>query len=483
MRNLTAALLLLLLSLPLSAQTPDQVIEQKMKQYGVPGASVGWVEGDRVVMLRGFGVRALGTSEPVGPDTMFQLASVTKTFTAAAAGVAVDDGKLGWEQPAAEVLTELRLNEDYPTLHVTVSDFLSHRSGLPAFTGDLFDRLGYSREEVLRRLVHMPLSAGFRENAAYSNVGFFYAGMVAARAEGTTWEDLVQRRVLDPLKLTRTGFKVSATTPDLARGHMGTRVLQAYDEQNVLGPAGEMFGSARDLLTFLHMHLEGGRGVLRPETVGRILTPIMATQPEFSEMAPIFPQSNFGYALGWGCYTYNGYQVFEKGGARAGFRTLTLLVPQKKMGVVILCNLSTTAFPEAVRAHILEQALGKSDRDLQAIIWQQQQEVDKMISQVPLVPPGPPRVTLPSPLPLEHYVGTYTNPLYGTLKVFQEADHLAWRVGSAGYGGPLYLTGLTSFLMVQPAGQIVIPSQAVFVVDDQGEVLSVQTEWGVFSKG
>lgn len=478
-------ILLLLLVLPLRAETLDEFISKQMQQYGVPGASVGLVRGDQVVLLRGFGVRKLGTQEPVGADTIFQLASVTKVFTGAVAGVAVDDGKLGWDQPAAEVLSELRLHDDYPTLHVTVSDFLSQRSGLPAFTGDLFDRLGYPREEVIRRLQFLPLSAGFRENAAYTNAGFFLAGMTIARAEGTTWEELVQRRLLTPLGMTRTRFQAQESlTEDVAFPTMGTTVLRHFDEQNVLGPAGEMFGSARDLTRLLQMFLNRGEldgvRVLRPETVDKILTPLMAAQPGFSELPPIFPEANFSYALGWGVYTYNGYQVFEKGGARAGVRTLVMLVPEKKLGVVVLCNLSTTVFPESVRARVLEDALGPSRRPLQPLIWQAQQQIDKMVSQVPLTPPAPPKVSQPSPVPLKRYVGEYNNPLYGRLQVLEQGDHLAWQVGNLKYGGPLYLRGLTTFMMVQPVGEIALPADATFVLDGEGQPTSVQTQWGEF---
>lgn len=472
-------LVLLLLALPLRAETLEEFIQKDLEKYQVPGASVGLVEGDRVVMLRGFGVRKQGGAEPVDPDTVFQLASVTKVFTAVSCGVAVDDGKLGWEQPATEVLTDLRLNQDYPTLHVTVSDFLSHRSGLPAFTGDLFDNLGYSREEVIRRLVHMPLSAGFREHAAYSNVGFFYAGMIAARAEGTTWEELVQRRVLTPLGMTRTLFRPH--TADLAIPTLGGKPLAQFDEQNVLGPAGEMYSSASDMVRLLQMFLRGGGPVLKPESVRTILTPIMATEPEFSEMPPIFPESNFGYALGWGCYTYNGWQVFEKGGARAGARTLVMLVPEKKLGLVVLCNQNLTAFPESVRARVLEDALGPSRHPLQDLIWQAQQKIDKMMAGVPLTAPQPPKVTLPSPVPLARYVGVYTNPLYGRLRVTQQGDHLTWQVGEKRYGGPLYLEGATTFLMAVPLGGLTVPGEATFVLDETGKVLSVQTEYGVFT--
>ncbi len=486
MRTLFLALLLLL---PLSAQEPlEPFIEKAMRQYDIPGCSVALIQNGQVTMLRGFGLRRLGTSEPVGPDTIFPLASVTKTYTGVLAGTVVQDGKLGWDQPVVEVMPQVRLSQDYPTLHVTVTDFLSHRSGLPAFTGDLFDRLGYSHEEVIRRIQFLPLSAGFREHDAYSNVGFFLAGMTCARAAGVSWEDLVQQKILTPLKLSRTGFFTGPIPPgaDIASPHMGKKPLPEFDPQTVLGPAGLMTSTARDMSRLVLMLLNQGEldgvRILTTETVEHLFTPAMVAEPGFADMAPIFADSGFSYGMGVGIYHYNGYQIIEKGGARAGVRSLLTLVPEKKLGLVILCNQSATAFPEAVRARVLENELGPARQDLQSLIWQQQLKVDKMLASVPVEAPGPPAVTRPSPLPLESYLGQYENPLYGTLKVTRKGSHLAWAIGPAGYGGPLYLEGLTTFLMVEPAGQISIPGEATFVVNEKGEVLSVQTDYGVFVK-
>ncbi|MEW6278181.1 MAG: serine hydrolase [Candidatus Eremiobacterota bacterium] len=486
MRRFLWILGLLWLGIPAHAEDLDAVVDRLRERYGVPGVAVVVVQDDRVVYAGGSGVRRVGTSDPMGPDTVMPVASVTKSFTAALAAIEVDEGKLGWDLPLANVLTDLRLNEDYPTLHVTLRDFLAHRSGLPAFTGDLFDNLGYSREEVIRRVRHLPLSAGFRQQGAYSNVGFFLAGMACARVEGDTWENLIQRKLLTPLKLTRSGFPQGPIPAgDYAYPHMpvagsAPRALTIYDSQSVLAPAGMLSSSANDLARFARMLLNGGtlEGVrlLKPETVAEMFVPVTSIQPEFTDMAPIFADSGMAFAMGWGVYHYNGYQIVEKGGARAGVRSCVTLVPERKLAIVVLANLSVTALPEAVRAHVLETCLGPSRRDLQGAIWASQQQVNAMLGGVSLDPVPAPPVKAPSPVPLANYAGRYENDLYGDMTVRAEGQGLTWVMGPARFTGRLWPVAWTTFLMVNPPGQISLPGEVTFVLDEDGRARSLLSD-------
>ena len=458
-------LIFLLFALPACAEPLDDFIQQAMRDFNVPGASVAVVKADQVIYLKGFGVLREGSPEKVDPDTIFALASVTKTFTAAMLGTLVDEGTLGWDRPL-----HLVLQDGYAGDHVTLRDLLSHRAGFPAFQGDIFDKLGYSREEVVRRMQFQPME-GFRDQARYSNLGYFLAGMAA----GGRWEDQVTTRILQPLGLTRTGFYSGPLklSDNVAFPHGADGPAPQFDEQTVLAPAGEMSSTARDLARFLRMQLNHGELILKPETVEAMHTPVMATEPEFSEGAPISKQSGFAFTLGWADWHYNGCEIVEKSGARFGVRTLVTLIPQKNMGIVVLSNRNLTFFPESVRAYLLEQYLGKVTPDPQAGLRVGQKRITEMFAGLnqPLA-----QATGPTTLPLERYCGSYESALYGTLKVVKAGATLRWKLGPAGFGAALVPAGYNSFWLTYPQGLMNIPEEVIFVMNAQGQPQELITE-------
>jgi len=240
---------LLFISVPFAAYSQDNrlkgldaFIEQAMKDYGVPGASVVVVKDNDIVYLKGFGLRKIDSNLKVDENTIFQLASVTKTFTAASVGIAVDRGNMEFDEQVIDIMLRFALHDPYPTRYTTPRDLLSHRTGLPAFTGDLFDHLGYTREEVVRRIRFIEPACSFRDEANYSNLGFFLAGETAANSTGSTWESLVRTSILSPLGMNRSGFTDSIDKQSNAAFPHGviegeTRVVP-YNKQSVLAPRG-----------------------------------------------------------------------------------------------------------------------------------------------------------------------------------------------------------------------------------------------------
>ncbi|MBA3276826.1 MAG: beta-lactamase family protein [Chloroflexia bacterium] len=146
--------------------TLDAFISDAMASYGVPGAAVAVIQGGQPVLIQGYGVRELGRDAPVDADTVFQLASNTKPMTAFTLGTLVEEGLIDWDTPISDVLPELQLWDPYPTRWLTSRDVLAHRSGFPAFGGDLLGQIGYDRAEMLRRLRYVPPAGSFREVAA-----------------------------------------------------------------------------------------------------------------------------------------------------------------------------------------------------------------------------------------------------------------------------------------------------------------------------
>jgi CubicO group peptidase (beta-lactamase class C family) len=421
-----------------------------LAEYEVPGAAIALVQDGRLVLAEGFGVRDLSTGAPTTADTVFQLASVSKTFTAATVAALVDRRRLGWEQPMVAVLPEFRLADAYAGQWVNARDLLTHRAGFPAFFGDLFDHLGYGRGDVLRRIRYVQPASSFRDRAAYSNIGFFLAGELAAKAGGEPFEELAGTLMFQPLGLPRTGTASTligarparkGTLADVSRSHalVGGRLQVVPPNLSaVFIAAGGFASTASDLGRFLTMLARGGeiggRRVLTQAAVKALFEPVIAVEPGFAELPPISADSGFDYAPGWGVYHYNGLKVLEKGGALDGVRTLVLVVPQKRFAVAILANRNLTVLPEAVRAALLQQAFGRpGEADLQPEIQARGRRLESQLLAVEPRPADP----KPPALPLSAYAGTYRNELFGSWTITEREGPLEVLAGPARYRASL----------------------------------------------
>jgi CubicO group peptidase (beta-lactamase class C family) len=464
----------------LDADTVDVFVAGMVESLGVPGAAVAVIQNGEPVVIKGYGVRELGEDAPVDADTVFQLASNTKPMTAYTLGTLVDEGLIDWDTPITDVLPELQLWDPYPTRFLTSRDVLAHRSGFPAFGGDLLGRIGYDRAEMLRRLRFVPPAGSFREVAAYSNLGFFIAGEVITRLTGAPWEDAMLERMMEPIGMSRSGPALSDRPADgnMSANHAivdGRLQTVPADDHGVYGSAGSAISTANDLARWMQVLLDeglaDGEQIIEATTVQQMLAPSMVSGLSFSEMAPIDAHSGFSYGLGWANYHYHGYEVIEKGGALDGIRTVVCLVPQLNVGVAVMANLNLTALPEAVRGFVLEQLLGAADVDVQGEIEEAGAEIAAAFAAGPTLPASP---VAPS-VPLEAFAGVYGNDLYEGVVVIAEGDTLRLEVGSAKKPATLPHFDFNSFLL-DWGSPTSIPSQATFVVGPEGTATALETE-------
>ncbi|MBX9693807.1 MAG: serine hydrolase, partial [Cyanobacteria bacterium] len=420
----------------------DEFVTKSLKEYNVPGASVVVIDGDKTY-IKGYGVRSVDSGKPVDGDTLFMLASVSKAFTASLVSILVDDGKLSFDDQVVDNFPEFYLNDSYATRMCTARDLLAHRSGLPAFEGDNLEGLGFSREEIIRRIRYIKPACSFREKAGYSNPGIFLAGMLAARLGGASFEDLVKKRIFAPLGMTRSGLscKDRIDNANVAEAHKplpegGSKVVP-WDNADPLAPAGGVTSTANDLARWVRMLVDGGsfegRQIISKKNVDEMWEPAMVSERSFAEMPPIGDNTGFSFGLGWGVYYYQGHKVIEKGGARLGVRSAVVIVPDKKIGIVVLANQNLTVLPEAVRAYLLEKMVAPAGTDVQAAIHKTSEEVSKHFG----AEPAPIKAKAPPSLPLEKYVGVYQNELYGDLRVILEGGKLRWEAGPEKVTGSL----------------------------------------------
>ena len=411
----------------------DGVVTDAMQRSGVPGVAVAVVKDDRVVYSKGFGVRRVGSTEPVDQNTVFQLASVSKPIGATAVARAVGQGIVDFDDPVVEHLPGFRLKSRNTTARATIADFYSHRSGLPDHGGDLLETLfGYSRSEVLRRLRYLPL-APLRNGYAYNNYGITAAGVAAARAAGLSWAEFSKRMLYSPLGMTSTSSRFAdfVRRPNRAGLHMRVGdhwepgLVRRPDGQS---PAGGASSNVVDLAKWLRLYLGegafGGRQLVAPAAFARMRTPhSFLAPPVTAENRP----STSGLGIDISPDATARVKFTHSGAFISGTATNVTMLPSEKLGIVVLTNGQPVGVEVAIAAAFMDLAeLGKVSRDWLALY--RAVESSLYVNQSRLA-----NRRLPAhPRPARRrsvYTGTYTNGFAGPVRVTTRRGRLTLLIG------------------------------------------------------
>ncbi len=267
-----AFLILMLCAGPLNANAQrlplrgfDAYVQKALQDWGCPGLAIAIVKNDSVIYAKGFGVRQIGSTAQVDEKTIFGIASCSKAFTAASIAMLVDEKKLRWDDPATKHLDGFQLYDPYVTREITVRDLLSHRSGLPAFGGDLiWWGSTYSRDETLRRIRFVKPATSFRSHYAYQNIMFIAAGQVVSTVSGKPWDDFVKERIFTPLGMrsSSTSVKSLQGIEDIATPHMRvdgkTRAI-AWRNLDNGAPAAGINSNVLDMARWIRLQLGHGQ--------------------------------------------------------------------------------------------------------------------------------------------------------------------------------------------------------------------------------
>src|SRR5246127_390216 len=185
----------------------DSYMEQTLKDWNTPGIGVGIVVNDKLVFAKGYGYRDYEQKLPFTPATLVQIASNSKLFTAVAAGMLVEEGKLTWDKPIRESVPAIQFYNDELNNNVTLRDMLSHRTGVTRHDLIWF-KSPFTRKELFERLKYLEPSEPLRQTFLYNNMMYAGAGYVIELLSGKPWEDFVRERLLSPLAMTSTVFSI-----------------------------------------------------------------------------------------------------------------------------------------------------------------------------------------------------------------------------------------------------------------------------------
>ena len=411
-------------------QTPpepdfDQYVEKAMKEWEVPGLAIAIVKDDRVVFAKGYGVREIGGTAAVNEQTLFAIGSSSKAFTAATVALLVDEGKIKWDDPVTKYLPAFQLFDPYSTRELTVRDLLTHRSGLER--GDLLWYASpYDRNEVLRRVRFLKPSWSVRSRFGYQNIMFLAAGQILPAVTGKEWDDVVRERIFVPLNMNSSSTSITkfAGIDNVASPHSKIDdKLQKVAWRNIdnIGPAGSINSNVIDMAQWIRMNLGGGmyekKKVLSAAAVKEVQTPQTIIRIE-GPNERLYSEAHFlNYGLGWFLSDYRGRKLVEHGGAIDGMRSSVALLPEEKLGVVILTNRHGSVLPHVLMYRVLDAYLGvAAKRDWSAEMFKKFKALEDLAKAAEKkIEDERVKGTSPS-LALEKYAGTYQNEMYGQTK-------------------------------------------------------------------
>jgi CubicO group peptidase (beta-lactamase class C family) len=418
----------------------DAYVKQVLQAFTVPGAAVAIVKDGKVVLAKGYGVRKLGDPTPVDARTRFGIASNTKLFTATALALLVEEGKVEWDAPVTRYLPAFAMYDPFVTHELTVRDLLVHRSGLGLGAGDLlwWPASTYSREEIAHRIRFIKPATSFRSAYAYDNVLYLIAGQLIEAVSGQSWEDFVRSRIL--AKVGMTGSDVlhsgAAAGGDVATPHAevngAVRPVTPFTSDNT-NPAGGIMSGAEDMARWLIVQLDSGRvaggsrlfSAASASQLWRDVTPlpINAAPPGLPHLRPNFA----GYALGVATRDYRGHKSLEHTGGLPGYVSKVAMVPDQRLGVVVLTNQESGAAFNAIVYRVLDHYLGAKAPDYigvyKGLVAQGRQELADAARHA-----ASSRDSTSGPsLPLARYAGTYRSEWYGDVTLSSENDRLVIR--------------------------------------------------------
>jgi CubicO group peptidase (beta-lactamase class C family) len=414
-------------------------VQDGMQKTGVPGVAVAIVYRDKVVCLKGFGVRKAGDKASVDPDTVFQLASVSKPIASTVVASLVGAHKVDWDDRIIDLDPEFKLSDPNVTKRLTIRDLLSHRSGLPTSAGDALEDLGFTRPEILHQMRLLPLPGTFRKTYQYSNFGYTEGAIAAAKHVHERWEVLAHKRLFKPLGMTSTSYLYSdyENSENKAAIHVfadGKPVARYKRDPDAEAPAGAASSSVRDLAQWLRLQLAGGRwnreqivatGALKETHSPQIVTGVDHING-----------GNAYYGLGWDVNYDRHHNVIlsHSGAFFLGTGTAVRFSPSDQLGIIVLTNALPTGLAEATTFTFFDLYKdGKPSRDWLKLfggLFRSMIESDN--NATPDYSKLKPATSPARSKPLSAYVGTYRNEYYGPIEISEQSKSLWMRLPANG---------------------------------------------------
>jgi CubicO group peptidase (beta-lactamase class C family) len=406
-------------------QELEKLAQKQIQENVVPGIAIAVVFQDKAVYAKGFGVRDVNTKQPIDADTVFQLASVSKSIGSTVVAELVGEGKITWDSKLTALDPPFSMFDPWVTREITIRDMYAHRSGLPEHAGDLLEDLGFARAEILHRLRYQHPDSSFRSHYAYTNFGMTAGGVAAAKAYGLDWEKASEEKLYRPLGMTSTSSRYAdfMARKNKTLGHVlvdGKWMQKFKRDPDAQSPAGGASASVNDVAKWMRLQLANGKFDGKQIVDGKAL--LETHHPHMlTGFSPFTGLPSF-YGLGWNVsYDERGRLRLNHSGAFAlGAATHVNLVPAEQLGVIVLTNAQPVGIAEALGTTFLDTVLyGKPTQDWFTVYKQLFSNPAAIGAALGFDYSKPPASPAPA-LKNNAYVGHYRNDYFGDVYIVEK---------------------------------------------------------------
>lgn len=399
----------------------DAYIEKTMTEWKIPGVAIGIVVGDKLVYAKGYGVKELGSQDPVDADTVFQIGSTTKAFLATTEAMLIDDNKLGWNDRVIDYDSNFRLYDPWVTREFRIVDLLAQRSGLPGWALTNMILYGYSHDDVINTLRYVQPITSFRANFAYQNAFHLVLGRILARLEGKNiWGEVLQERIFNPLQMNSSSYtaQAMANSSNHSSGHRleggNTAISPLAIFPYNAGGSGNINSTVHDMSKWLRFQINGGvfegKRLISAAALRQTYLPRILIEGALADMVSFSPEDVMSYALGWIIHSLPYGRIIEHAGATMGFNAYVAFDPDRQFGVVVLTNAVEPEHDRGIAIpvgkYIVDRLLARPKVDYAAQLLQKSSPT-----------PDKPSAGTEKPLALKQYTGKYHSPALGTINI------------------------------------------------------------------
>lgn len=352
----------------------DELIQNTIKTFDVPGMSVGIIKDGKTIYAKGFGVSSLTTAKKMDENTLVGIASNSKGFTGTALAILADEGKLSFNDKVIKHIPEFRMYDPYVTQEITIKDLITHRAGLGLGQGDLmfFPEGGnLTVNDIVHNVRYLKPENGFRSTLDYNNIMFIVAGEVIKRVSGLSWAEFIEQRIMKPVGMNSSfgnyNRAKAAKSSNLIDAHApvdGKIVQVPHDWNETADAAGGIISNITDMTTWADFLMNGfttkdGKKLVSDKQIQQLWNLQISTPVALKNTY----DSNFaGYGLGWFLTDVKGHKQVHHTGGLIGTVTQFTLIPDLKLGIIVLTNQQSGAAFSAVTNTIKDSYLGIEDR-------------------------------------------------------------------------------------------------------------------------
>lgn len=399
----------------------DSFITKRMRDWHTMGVAISIIKDDTVLVSKGYGYRDYARKLPITGNTVFPIASCTKTFTAALMMMAAMENKIALDSPVHRYFPEFELYSDELTQQATVQDLLSHRTGLAGHDWAWTFNTNFKDEVYLKRIKHLEPFAGLRMKFQYNNFMYFALGALGTRLYHKNWNDLVREKFFHPLEMSHSYPSHSAMDESdniaLTYEYEDSFRLQETKQMDDLMGAGSINSTAGDLARWLRMWIQGGvykeHRLLSPEFVRKAISSHIVVNEGLSDQYPDEHFMNMG--LSWFLSSYRGHYRAHHTGNVAGFSSMITFFPYDRVGLVVLTNQNNSPLLHLVSGFIADLLLDLPIRDKNSAMLVRRDSLKSKLPEASFI--NLDTVSTQPLLPLINYSGSFLHPGYGSVRI------------------------------------------------------------------